>query len=85
MKQKMSQAELEALLMEQLRKHPECDHVLAVTITRPVQQSPGDPNWDAAWSVDGNRIACPRAFEIARQLRGQFDTDSVGPVPRATG
>ena len=67
-KQKKSQSELIALLMQELRKHPECDHVISVAIIRPVQQ-----NWDAAWTVSGNEVVCSRAFEIARALQEQFD------------
>ena len=69
----MSQAELEALLMEQLRNHPECDHVNGVTISRPVQRTPDDPNWGAEWSVSGPKIVCQRAHEIERELQAQFD------------
>src|ERR1700676_1629650 len=42
-KEMKTQADLIALLMRELRKHPECDHVLRVTITLPVRSAPHHP------------------------------------------
>ena len=67
-KEKKSEAELVALLMQQLREHPECDHVISVAITTPTEK-----DWDAAWTVSGNEVVCPRAFTIAATLRAKFD------------
>jgi hypothetical protein len=72
-KEKKTSVELAVLLMSELRKHPECDHVIDVAITRPLQEATHHPNWDAAWTVNGNEIVCRRAFQIARKLQGQFD------------
>jgi hypothetical protein len=67
-KEKISEAELTALLMKEIRKHPECEHVVGVAIIKPVQQ-----NWGAAWVVDGNEIAGRPAFAIAEELQAKFD------------
>ncbi len=67
-KEKKSSTELEALLMKELRKNPECNHVISVAIIRPLEKS-----WDAQWTVEGNEVVCPRAFKIARALQAKFD------------
>jgi hypothetical protein len=63
-----TEAELESLLMEEVRKYPECSRVTGVAITRPT-----DRNWDVAWVMDGPRFVPPIANEIARRLQQQFD------------
>ena len=67
-KEKKTERELIELLMAELRKHPECAHVMDVTIIRPTSQ-----NWQAAWVVDGIEMACRRAFSIADELQAKFD------------
>lgn len=66
-------AELTAMLMAEVRKHPECSNITSVGIARPARQSPHEPNWAAAWTVNGPKLAPPIAFEIERRLRRQFD------------
>ena len=72
-KEKKSHADLIALLMGKLRKNPECDSVVRVTIIQPVRNAPHHPNWDVAWTVSGNQILCPAALRIASELQGKFD------------
>jgi len=72
-KEEKTQADLIALLMGELRKHPECDHVVRITITLPVQIAPHYPNWDVAWTIGGNQILCPVALRIAGELQAKFD------------
>jgi len=67
-KEKKNEAELVDLLMAEIRNCLECEHVIDVAIIRPVQQS-----WDAAWTVEGNEIACRRAFQYAQELQAKFD------------
>ena len=72
-KEKKTQADLIALLMKELRKLPECDHVVRITITLPVQIAAHYPNWDVAWTIDGNQVLCPAALRIAGELQAKFD------------
>jgi hypothetical protein len=67
-KETKTESELELILMEEIRRHPECNHVTGVAITRPT-----DRNWDAAWVCSGPRLAPSIADEIARKLQAQFD------------
>jgi hypothetical protein len=67
-KEKKTENELTAMLMAEIGKIPECDHIISVAIIRPLGQ-----NWEAAWKTEGNEIACRRAFEIARELQDKFD------------
>ena len=72
-KEKKTHFDLITLLMMELRQHNECDHVVRITITRPVQSAPHLPNWDVAWTVRGNQILCPAALRIASELQAKFD------------
>ena len=72
-KETKTRAELINLLMQELRKHPECAHVVNVAITRPAQRAPHHPNWDATWTVYRNQVVCPAAFRIASELQAQFN------------
>jgi hypothetical protein len=71
-KEKKTEAELKALIMDAIRQHPEFSNILNVIITRPSQGSANDPNWGFAWSVrDG-----PRASD---QASGSNDGSPGGP------
>ena len=72
-KEKKSRAELEALVLEEVRQHPECDHIIGIAIAQPPQTAPHHPNWDVAFTISGNQIPPPIAFEIAAKLKSQFD------------
>ena len=64
-------AELEILLMAELRMHPECSNVDAVAITRPV----GRP-WDVAVIRDGPHIRTEcrkKIWEITERLCNEYD------------
>jgi hypothetical protein len=72
-KPKKTTAELTALLMTEIRKHPECNHVTSVGITRPMQSAPHHPNWAPAWSFNSPKIEPPIAVEIAGKFQNEFD------------
>jgi hypothetical protein len=68
-----SRSELEAILMAEIRKHPECSNVEAVAITRPL----GRP-WDVAVVRDGanRKPECLRRVqEIAVALVAKYEFD----------
>ena len=70
-KESKTRAELEALLMDELKKHPECSNVEGMAITRPV----GRP-WDVAVLRDGPgiRVECrQKIYEITNRLVAQYD------------
>ena len=63
-------AELESMIMAELREHPECDSA-GVVVIRPMGLS-----WDAALVGDGPpiNIECnQRLAEITNRLRQEFD------------
>jgi len=72
-KQKKTKAELTFLVMLEIRRHLEYDHILNVAITRPPQRASHHPNWGFAWIVDGKAIAPEGAAKIAPGLQAQFD------------
>ena len=55
MKEKKNAAELKALIMRELKQHPEWHDIQDVAITSPTR--PHDqPNWDAAFTMSGTTI-----------------------------
>jgi hypothetical protein len=62
-------AELESMIMAELREHPECESA-GVAIIRP-----SDVAWDAALVGDGQlNVECKaRLAEITTRLRQEFD------------
>ena len=63
-------AELEAMIMREVRKHSEFRNIDTVAIDGPHQRN---PNWGFAWIVDGAPLPPLGAYDIARQLQSQFD------------
>jgi hypothetical protein len=64
--------ELLKILMYEIRKYPECDHIISVAV-RPSRRASDHCNWYAEWIVEDNQIKCPQALEITKQLQDQFD------------
>ena len=63
-----TRAELEEIVMAEIRKHPACRDVASVAIVQPT-----DRNWDAAFVMLTPPGAPTEAFEIARVLQARFD------------
>ena len=63
--------ELEAMIMTEVRKHPELSHVLSVHVGENLD--PGPPNWKPAFVMDGDRNTPQKAFDIATALGRDFD------------
>jgi hypothetical protein len=79
MSQKLTKtsAELESLIMDDLRRYPECSNVDAVAITRPV----GRP-WDVAVIRDGPHIRTEcrkKIWEITERLCNEYDLAQETP------
>jgi hypothetical protein len=72
-KEKKTEAELAALIMQHIREHPEWSDVAKVTIFRPEQQAPLHPNWQAEFTMNDNRIRPEGASVFVQQLQTQFD------------
>jgi hypothetical protein len=72
-KPKKTEAELRAIIMQEIRKHPQFGSIQDVAIDRPIQKNPHDPNWGFAWIVDGPPLRPAGADEIVRHLQNQLD------------
>jgi len=70
-KEKLSQSDLEAVLLGQVRKTAECENVQGVTILPAIGSN--SPNWKAAFVCDGPKSAPDAAFQIMRALQGRYD------------
>jgi hypothetical protein len=72
-KEKKTEGELTALIMNAIRQHPEFNNITDVVVNRPPQRSADDPNWGFEFLVSGGPLAPARAFEIAEQVRRKYD------------
>jgi hypothetical protein len=65
--------ELQEAIMHQVRRHPEWSDILSITITKRTQAAPHHPNWDAAFTMRGPRVAPEGAFRLVTNLQNEFD------------
>jgi hypothetical protein len=72
MKEKKSAAELKALIMRELKQHPEWHDIQDVAITSAARPA-DEPNWDAAFTMSGSRSAPEGAFRFTKELGAKFD------------
>jgi hypothetical protein len=72
-KPKRGERELKALIVQEVRKLPECRNIKDVVITRAPQIAAHHPNWDFGWVIDGPGVAPLSADEIAQRVRNEFD------------
>lgn len=72
-KEKKSRKELESIVMNGVREIPDTDDIVGVAIISSVQIAPHHRNWDAAFTVHGNRVAPEAAFRLVRELGAKFD------------
>jgi hypothetical protein len=67
--------ELQEAIMLEVRRHPEWSDILCVAITERNRQTPHQPNWDAAFTISGPRVAPERAFRLISHLQNEFDLE----------
>ena len=65
--------ELQALIMQEIRKNPEFRNIENVAITRPMQSAPHLPNWSFACVLDGASLAPSNADEIVQKIQREYD------------
>ncbi|MGY4350114.1 hypothetical protein [Bradyrhizobium sp. 187] len=75
MKPRKSADELVAIIMQEVRKRPDCSQVLDVMILPNIDGAPDHPNWKAGFTADGPSTAPAEAYQISRELSAQFDWD----------
>jgi hypothetical protein len=70
-REKKTATELETMIMDEVRKHPDLSDVLNVSVgENPV---PGPPNWRPMFGMGGARSCPQKAFDIATKLGRIFD------------
>lgn len=74
-KQSRTASELAEILMAEIRKYPECGHIVSVAVTPPMMQGVHGANWNATWQVKGNEPVGPHAGQITRRLQSQYDLE----------
>jgi hypothetical protein len=73
-KPKKTAQELQAMIMEQIRKQPELRSIMDVGVTPAVQSAAHHPSWQFGWWLrDGPAAASLKADEIARKFQYEFD------------
>jgi hypothetical protein len=75
MKPKKSAEELATIIMREVRKRADWSNVLDAVILPHIGASPHQPNWKAAFTIDGPRNVPAEAQQIARELSAKFDWD----------
>jgi hypothetical protein len=65
--------ELQDAIMHEVRRHPEWNDILNVKITERTQAAPHHSNWDAAFTMQGPRVAPEGAFRLITNLQNVFD------------
>jgi hypothetical protein len=67
--------ELQQAIMQELRRRPEWNAILNVTISRRSKPLPDEPNWDAAFTMYGPRVAPEGAVRLVANLQNEFDLE----------
>ncbi len=73
MKETKSASELQAMIMQEVRKHPDWSHIEDVAITQKDRTVSHHANWSVGFVCDGPRTAPEAAFQFARELSAKFD------------
>jgi hypothetical protein len=67
-KARKTREELRTLIMEKVREHAACGHVVDVTVTHA-----NEHNWGVAWTVEGKEDVCPAAYRIEKEFQALYD------------
>jgi hypothetical protein len=72
-KQLKTADELKLIIMQEIRKNPNCSSVQAVEIMPASEQSAPQPNWRVSiWTLEGEPSAPPCADDIERDIQSKF-------------
>ena len=66
-------AELVALVVKEIREHPEYDHITGVSVMRRIPQPSHPANWRVELSVSGSWHIPEGAYKIVERLQAQFN------------
>jgi hypothetical protein len=65
--------ELKRIIMQEIRKNPDCSSVQAVEIMPAPERSAPHPNWSVSmWTLEGEPSPPPCAEGIARDIQSKF-------------
>lgn len=72
-KQLKTADELKSIIMQEIRKDPDCNSVQAVEIMPTPERSALNPNWSVAvWTLEGEPSTPPCARDIERDIQSKF-------------
>jgi len=72
-KQPKTRAELESMIMDHVRKNADWRRIRNVVVTPLQRTSPHQPNWDAAFIIDGAESRPADAQHLTTALQNQYD------------
>jgi hypothetical protein len=72
-KQIKTNAELESMIMNRVRKNADWWHVKGIIVTPLQRSAPHLPNWDAAFVVDGPDLRQSEIHYLVAALQNQYD------------
>lgn len=68
-----SAIELQTMIMQEVRKHPDWGHVLDVTVTPTPRSASHLVNWNAGFTCEGPRMVPGAAMQMAHELANKYD------------
>jgi hypothetical protein len=72
-KKRKTRQELIQMIMEQIRQRPEWNDIVGAAILERDRTASHLPNWDAAFTVNGPRVAPEGAFILVNELRNKYE------------
>jgi hypothetical protein len=72
-KKRKTRQELKQVIMEQIRQRPGWNDIVGVAILERDRTASHLPNWDAAFTVNGSRVAPEGAFLLVNELRNKYE------------
>ena len=72
-KAKKTRQELAEMIMELIEQRPEWNDIVGVAIVERLRTASHLPNWDAAFTMDGPRVAPDGVFLLVNELRDKYE------------
>jgi hypothetical protein len=68
-----TKAELESIILDQIRRNPDWRAIGSVVVTPTARYAPHNPNWGAAFVVDGAALRPADAEHMITALQNEYD------------
>jgi hypothetical protein len=65
--------ELESIILHEVRRHPDWTMIQNVVVTPTMRSAPHNPNWDAAFIVDGAALRPADAQHLVTAMQNEYE------------